>query len=149
MTGSPTTDDITVQRERDAGDTQKQRRARALEELAELDAQLIASPTPITERDVSEMATLSALEAKCMSAWDGCDSEYGYLSFKHIANRSGVPAHLTRRVTRAIARKGFVQFARGLWTDEGDFYGSGYGLTKQGEAWKSANPSPPRTDMES
>ena len=97
-------------------------------------------------RDISTAPKLSTLESKCMAAWRGCDPDFGYLSFAGISCRSGVPQHLTRRVTRALARKGMVQFARGLWDEDGEMRGSGYGLTKCGHDWIASHgelPSPP------
>jgi hypothetical protein len=43
-----------------------------------------------------------------------------------------------RRITRHLARKGFAQYWRGLWTDEGEVAGSGYCITPEGIAALSA-----------
>ena len=40
----------------------------------------------------------------------------------------------TRRIVRALARKGLAVFMRGLFDDDGRVVGSGYGLTKEGVA---------------
>lgn len=63
--------------------------------------------------------------------------DMGFLSFAGIAKR-GVPAHAVRRVIRKLARMGITQFASGLWNDDGDPRGSGYGLTSYGRALAAA-----------
>ena len=78
---------------------------------------------------------LSPLEAQCLKAREGTDPDFGYLSFGAIEQRSGLPSHQIRRVTRALARKGLVRYARGLWSDMGEPAGAGYGLTKSGQEY--------------
>lgn len=95
-----------------------------------------------TETTAAEVR-LSALETECMSAWNGCDPDYGYFSFAGIDARCMVPSYNIRRVTRALARKGLVQFAKGLSDDAGEFRGSGYGLTKAGESWLAVHSTTP------
>lgn len=41
-----------------------------------------------------------------------------------------------RRVTRALARKGYTYFQRGLFTEDGELAGSGYGVTEKGYAYR-------------
>lgn len=77
---------------------------------------------------------LTQLQRQLLTAWRGTNEEFGCLSFRTIARRSGVQRDLVRRVTRALARKGLAQFHRGLWTDGGEPAGSGYGLTALGSA---------------
>lgn len=76
---------------------------------------------------------LSDLEAQCLRAWQGMNPDFGYLSFSVIEGRSSLPSHQIRRVTRALARKGLVAYARGLFTDMGEPAGAGYGLTASGQ----------------
>lgn len=76
--------------------------------------------------------SLSKTELSVFRAWEGTDADYGYLSFKGTAKRSGVELHKIRRTVRAIARKGLLEFSAGLWTDDGEMAGAGYGLTKAG-----------------
>ena len=78
---------------------------------------------------------LSALEAQAMTAWQSAYRDFGFLSFSTIERRSTLPSHLVRRVTRALARKGLVTYARGLFTDMGEVAGSGYGLTELGRQY--------------
>jgi hypothetical protein len=40
-----------------------------------------------------------------------------------------------RRVVRALARKGYTEFFRGLMGDDGYLMGSGYGVTRKGREW--------------
>jgi hypothetical protein len=75
---------------------------------------------------------LSKTETAVFRAWEGVDADFGYLSFKAVSEDSGVEIHRIRRAVRSIARKGLLQFSKGLWTDEGQLYGSGYGLTEAG-----------------
>lgn len=77
--------------------------------------------------------TVSAREMQALNALAGICEEH-YLNFKAIARRSKLdPAHV-RRSVRALARKGLAEYAKGLWTDEGDLAGSGYRATAAGRA---------------
>lgn len=84
---------------------------------------------------VEVIVRLSALEAQAMKAWQSTGPDFSFLSFGTIGKRSALPAHLVRRVTRALARKGLVTYARGLFTDMGELAGAGYGLTTLGEQY--------------
>lgn len=77
---------------------------------------------------------LTALETQCLTAFVGLD-EAQFLSFKRIASRSGIGRELVRPVVRACARKGLLEYARGLFNDDGDVAGAGYGLTAKGHDW--------------
>lgn len=61
----------------------------------------------------------------------GCE-DFGYLSFKTIAGRSGLDLKVVRRTVRALARKGLAKYERGLWTEDGELAGSGYAATEAG-----------------
>lgn len=78
---------------------------------------------------------LSANEKQAMTAWMGCDEDYGYLSFSGVAARSSLAPNLVRRTVRALARKQMLKFGKGLWSDEGEMRGSGYGLTSAGQSY--------------
>lgn len=90
-----------------------------------------------TSRQVIAKSNLppSELEAKVMLAWREYDGDLPYYSFKWIAACSNVPDHQVRRAVRALARKGFLELAKGLFTDEGTLAGSGYGPTRRGDQW--------------
>jgi hypothetical protein len=80
---------------------------------------------------------LSVREACCLQAWNGIG--HGYcLNFKGVARGCDIEPYNVRRVVRALARKGLVEFHRGLFDEsDGGVAGAGYGLTPAGEAWLS------------
>lgn len=74
---------------------------------------------------------------------DNLPSEYA-APFKSIATyveSSGgeCEAGNIRRVVRSLARKGYVELIRGLFSDDGYLNGSGYGPTREGRTWFKAN----------
>jgi len=75
----------------------------------------------------NELKALNAL-AEVFRDFD----EYSYLGFKSIAERSGLEPRLVRRTVRSLARKGFAEYGRGLWTEDGELAGSGYRCTRAG-----------------
>lgn len=77
---------------------------------------------------------LSALETQCVASFGGLTEGY-CLNFKAVAARSEIERHLVRRVVRACARKGLLVYERGLFNDEGEVAGAGYGLTAKGHNW--------------
>lgn len=83
-----------------------------------------------SDKAVSDHVTLSALEAKAITAWADCDDGDGF-GFRAAQKRSEVPAHLIRRVVRALARKGMLVYVSALYSDEGQI-SAGYALTKNG-----------------
>lgn len=52
--------------------------------------------------------------------------------FRHFERATGLPRDEVRRRVRALARKGLLQYERGLWTDDGEMAGSGYSITEKG-----------------
>jgi len=70
------------------------------------------------------------LRALC-SAWNEYE-DFCFLSFKPICKRTRLKRDVVRRACRSLKRKGFAQFGRGLWTDDGEVAGSGYACTKAG-----------------
>ena len=77
---------------------------------------------------------LSERETRCLRAWDGISRDY-CLNFKGVTRRSDVEPHNVRRVVRALARKGMLEFQRGLFNEtDGSLAGAGYGLTSAGES---------------
>ena len=75
---------------------------------------------------------LSDRERQALSAWRNTYTDYDYLSFNTIAKNSGLDRNVVRRTVRAMARKGVTEFGSGLSNDDGEFAGSGYGLTHAG-----------------
>lgn len=80
---------------------------------------------------------LTANELKALKAWRKCSEDFDVINFKEVAARSRLERRLIRRTVRALARKGFTKYYRGLWTEDGEPAGSGYGLTKLG--WHHLN----------
>jgi hypothetical protein len=80
-----------------------------------------------------ERAALVVLDG----AADDCD-DFCYLHFKTIATRSGLDQKVIRRTVRALARKGFAEYGKGLWTDDGEPAGSGYCCTEAGRDFLAA-----------
>lgn len=82
---------------------------------------------------------LTHLQRKALSAFQGHERGWG-LPFKAISETGNVPLHLTRRVVRAVARKGYLEYLGPLWNEyDGKLCGSGYGLTRKGEEWLCAH----------
>ena len=76
---------------------------------------------PVSDRELKALRALVDV-----FGYDG-----DHLSFKLIAQRSGLDPLHVRRSVRALARKGFALYGKGLWSDEGP-RGSGYCATHDG-----------------
>lgn len=79
----------------------------------------------------TERIVLSIL-AGAYSSYDGfcCLSFAGILEDKRcgpLATRRAV-----RLACRSLARKGLAQYQRGLWREDGEMAGAGYGVTRAG-----------------
>lgn len=78
--------------------------------------------------------TISERERKCLDALyefyfnDEADCIY----FRTIVEKTGMELKDVRRSVRALARKGFAEFTRGLFDDDGMVAGSGYCCTREG-----------------
>ena len=75
-------------------------------------------------------------EAVLLAMADHLPDEYA-APFKYIGQYvenmgGGCEPHNIRRVVRALARKGYTEFVRGLFRDDGYLHGSGYGVTRKG-----------------
>ena len=83
------------------------------------------------------MSALTELERKALfalaggvdGAWEG---EHWCYPFKAIAEQGQIPTHLVRRTVRRLARKGFAEYRKGLWTEDGEPAGAGYCLSEAG-----------------
>lgn len=65
----------------------------------------------------------------------GADRFYGevwYFPFKPISEQTGLDRPTARRVTRRLKRKGYAEFKKGLWNEDGEPAGAGYGITPAG-----------------
>lgn len=70
--------------------------------------------------------TLNVNEQKVLAV---LSDEGEYLAFAVIMDRVGLDRKAVRRSCRSLARKGFAKYGRGLWTEDGEMYGSGYCAT--------------------
>lgn len=75
---------------------------------------------------------MSPDQIKVLLALEDSDGDFSYQCFAAISRRCGLNRKRVRRAVRALARKGFAKFAKGLWTEDGDPYGSGYAITDEG-----------------
>lgn len=55
-----------------------------------------------------------------------------YLGFDAIMQRSGLDRETVRLACRSLAKQGLAEYRRGLWTEDGEMAGSGYGCTRKG-----------------
>jgi DNA-binding IclR family transcriptional regulator len=66
---------------------------------------------------------------------EGCNVlEWNYLTFATISSRTKLDRQEVRRIARHLARKGFTEYGKGLWTQDGEPFGSGYRITEAGAA---------------
>lgn len=66
---------------------------------------------------------------------EGCNIvDWNYLTFATIAGRTKLDRQEVRRIARHLARKGLTEYGRGLWTEDGEPFGSGYRITEAGAA---------------
>lgn len=67
-------------------------------------------------------------------------NDWGYLNFAGISKHTSLPRKIVRRCCRALARKGFAEYGKGLWNKDGEVAGAGYCCTNAGyEASKQDN----------
>lgn len=64
----------------------------------------------------------------------------GFYTFKGISAETGIDAGQVRRSCRFLARKGLTKYGRGLWTEDGEPFGSGYAATKEGHDLAETRP---------
>lgn len=64
-----------------------------------------------------------------------CQDEcFNCMHFKAISSATDLPVADIRIAVRAMASEGLAYFATGLFTEDGEPYGSGYGATDLGRA---------------
>lgn len=54
------------------------------------------------------------------------------LPFRPLMDETKLTRSEVRRACRSLSRKGLASFSKGLWTDDGEPAGSGYGLSFAG-----------------
>ena len=74
----------------------------------------------------------SELEMSVLMGWRWTGDDCNVLSFWKVHQESEVAIHKVRRAVRALARKGYLEYARMSWNDEGEFTGAGYKPTISG-----------------
>lgn len=55
-----------------------------------------------------------------------------FYGFRFIQRETGIPAHIVPGLLRHMTDKGLCRFQRGLFSEDGEVAGSGYGLTAKG-----------------
>lgn len=76
---------------------------------------------------------LNANESKVLAFLaDSYDSDGTHYSFRAISQHVSLNIKEIRRACRSLKKKGLATFASGLWTEDGEPAGSGYGATKAG-----------------
>lgn len=74
----------------------------------------------------------------------GYGAEEWARSFSSIADDTGLTRNDVRLAARSLARKGLARHCKGLFNDDGEVAGSGYGVTRDGmklaNAWRAALP---------
>jgi hypothetical protein len=70
------------------------------------------------------------LKALAESYYD--NDEFGFWGFDGLAKETCLDRKQVRRACRSLRRKGLAQFEKGLWTEDGEPAGAGYGATKEG-----------------
>ncbi|MDY6922775.1 MAG: hypothetical protein SWI22_02300 [Pseudomonadota bacterium] len=79
------------------------------------------------------MTDLSRVEVDILKTLVAVGPDCG-LCFRHIIARGGLtdPRGVIEAAVRLLAARGFVLFRRGMWTDDGEPYGSGYSINAEG-----------------
>lgn len=73
-----------------------------------------------------DQETVLAFLANTGGSCDAC------FSFGSIGADTGLDRRRVRLACRSLKRLGFAFYARGLWNDDGEPRGAGYGLTRAG-----------------
>jgi len=77
---------------------------------------------------------LNRNEAKVLAHLAAVAGDFGCFPFRPLMQRTRLKRAEVRRVCRSLARKGLAEFHRGLWNEDGEPVGSGYGATELGVA---------------
>lgn len=74
----------------------------------------------------------------------GFDAEEFFRGFRSFSAETGLDRSQVRLACRSLARKGLARYQRGLFNDDGECAGSGYGITREGvelaAVWLAALP---------
>jgi len=95
----------------------------------------MTAPQIIEARRVMDRVILADMHSNGSS----CFRQY---DFFHRLSTLGDPRYMTREMVRAICRsltdRGFAHYQRGLFTEDGEVAGAGYGITRLGLAYLMA-----------
>lgn len=80
--------------------------------------------------NANERKVLRALE----DAWRD-DGDFCVLPFRSISKRTRLSRAKVRIACRSLRRKGFAEFHRGCWTEDGEPAGSGYSVAHP-QSWQ-------------
>lgn len=75
---------------------------------------------------------LTKMEKLMLKAWDGTSEDFDFLPFAYVEEKTGFSRRTVKLIVRRLSRKGVTQFGKGLFNDDGEVAGSGYGLTDLG-----------------
>ena len=90
---------------------------------------------------IERIEALTAIERVIFDAL-GPVEDCGCRSFNHLASETSLPRDAVQVGCRSLRRQGLAECYRGLWTDDGEPYGSDYGLSRDvASALKARNPS--------
>lgn len=82
------------------------------------------------------MTGINYKERKCLEVLaeqgNGGMNDFCYLHFRTIMDATKLTRAEVRRAVRSLARKGLTQYAKGLWTEDGEMFGAGYCCTDGG-----------------
>ena len=71
-------------------------------------------------------------EMKILNVLDDCCGDFGFVTFAFLSARTGIDQRQVRVDVRRMARKGWTEYGKGLWTESGEPAGSGYAITDAG-----------------
>lgn len=81
---------------------------------------------------MAKLSEAQEREINILSVLADADVDFAYHGFDVLSRRTQTSRRQVRLDVRRMARKGLVQFAKGLWDDEGEPVGSGYAITDAG-----------------
>lgn len=80
----------------------------------------------------ASLKDLKPNERKVLRALGRDYGDYGFYGFATIARRTKLNRKEVRRAARSLKRKGLADYCRGLFNEDGEVAGSGYGCTREG-----------------
>lgn len=89
---------------------------------------------PIKNAPKPKPPVMSMMQRICLDALAGCTRPDGEMcvGFKRLEKLTELHRVDVRRSVRALARKGWAEFHKGLCTEDGEFAGAGYCISNEG-----------------